>query len=199
MSFPPPGPGTTYGAPPVINPGRAAGGPFPVAAMAAPVIHATPIISTTNSNVMNETVYVPSPMDKLTTVFVGSITEGVYDSWMERILRTCGVVRNWKRVTDSNARPKGFGFCIYDNAESVWRALKVLGGEGLNRPGLELPSLDADFPSKRLMLKVDAVARRHVDEYKAAVARTGSEEMVAKGDKAAEEELAVVMKDMKSI
>ncbi|KAJ3213177.1 hypothetical protein HDU67_003192 [Dinochytrium kinnereticum] len=183
---------TQYGAPPIINPP-----PRPGQFSAAPLMHATPILSAP-APLAQPTMYIPSPMDKLTTVFVGSITEGVYDAWMERLLRTCGVVRNWKRVTDSNARPKGFGFCVYDSAESVLRALRVLGGEGGDSGGIELPSLDADHPSKKLLLKVDAVARRHVEEYKAAMTRTNNDEVVARAEKMALDEVAQVLKEMKS-
>ncbi|KAI8852405.1 hypothetical protein BC829DRAFT_385047 [Chytridium lagenaria] len=174
-----PGSKTQYGAPPTFNPPPQlpTGGQF--STIAPPVIHSAPIVSMHSSSVQPST-YFPSPMDKLTTVFVGSITEGVYDNWMERVLRTCGVVRTWKRVTDSNARPKGFGFCIYDSAESVLRALRILGGEGTDTG-------------------VDAVARRHIEEYKAAVARTNSDDVVARGDAMAREELNQVLNEMKSV
>ncbi|KAJ3104635.1 hypothetical protein HDU97_009026 [Phlyctochytrium planicorne] len=173
--------------------------PNPGQFSAAPVIHSAPIISTPAMPIPQATVFIPSPMDKLTTVFVGSITEGVYDTWVERILRSCGNVRNWKRVTDANGKPKGFGFCIFDSAESVLRALRILGGEGSEAGPVELPSLDANFPSKKLLLKVDAVARRHIDDYKANMSRNVSPEAVAQGDTMAREELGVVLKEMKSV
>ncbi|KAJ3197060.1 hypothetical protein HK101_006244 [Irineochytrium annulatum] len=192
--FPAAGPPSQYGAPtfnplppaplPSLNGGPPSG--LGTAAMAAPVLNASAVSQFQQmpqqmhharheemarhmagvQQMMAQQVFAPSPADKLTTVFVGSITDGVADSWMERILRTCGLVRNWKRVTDSNGRPKGFGFCIYDSAESVLRALRVLGGEGSTTGGLEVPAPGASTPPKRLNLKVDAVARRHIDDYR---------------------------------
>lgn len=123
-------------------------------------------------------VYVPSPQDKLTTVFIGSIAEGVTDAWMERFLKACGGVRNWKRVTDAQGKPKGFGFCVYDSAASVLVCLRALGGEAAASPsssssttaptsaskGLVLQSASG-LSAKPLLVKVDAVARKHVDEF----------------------------------
>jgi len=39
----------------------------------------------------------------------------------------CGTVTSWKRVEDvETKKPKGFGFCEYDKAEHVRRALRLL-------------------------------------------------------------------------
>ena len=83
-------------------------------------------------------------------------------------------MKSWKRVTDaSSGKPKGFGFCVYDQASSVLRALRILGLEPLQGPdpntkpaGIELPSSSSDVPSKKLLLKVDAVARKHIEEHR---------------------------------
>ncbi|KAJ3308234.1 hypothetical protein HDU76_004058, partial [Blyttiomyces sp. JEL0837] len=127
---------------------------------------------------------IPSPSDKLTTVFIGGIPDGVTDVWIERILRTCGGIKSWKRVTDAQGKPKGFGFCVYETAESVLRCLRILGGEGPDKEPLTLPALtgphaNKESGKKKLIVKVDAVARKHVDEYvdssSAAAAAVGSE------------------------
>jgi len=41
------------------------------------------------------------------TVFVGNISERVPEALLKRILATCGVVINWKRVST-------FGFCEFE-------------------------------------------------------------------------------------
>lgn len=39
----------------------------------------------------------------------------------------CGPVKSWKRAQDpSNGAPKGFGFCEFESAEGVLRALRLL-------------------------------------------------------------------------
>ncbi|KAJ3088634.1 hypothetical protein HK102_008302 [Quaeritorhiza haematococci] len=112
--------------------------------------------------------------DKLTTVFVGGISPGVNDEWLEKMFKATGNLKSWKRVTDSEGKPKGFGFCVFADAESVLRALRVLGGEGAGQTelgrsegsgGIELPNLENGGPPKKLKLNVDEVARRYIDEY----------------------------------
>ncbi|KAI9017154.1 hypothetical protein BC832DRAFT_588428 [Gaertneriomyces semiglobifer] len=117
----------------------------------------------------------PSAADKLTTIFVGSIADGVSDTWIERILRICGPIRSWKRMTDPSGKPKAFGFCVYENAEAVSRALRVLNGEGRFMDGVELPS-PSGGPPKKLKLNVDETARKHLEHYRSTRAN-GSDEI----------------------
>jgi RNA recognition motif-containing protein len=65
-------------------------------------------------------------------------------------LKLCGPVKSWKRAQDpTNGTPKGFGFCEFESAEGVLRALRLLSK--FNIDGQELVvSLDfhhffADF------------------------------------------------------
>ncbi|TPX64546.1 hypothetical protein SpCBS45565_g05789 [Spizellomyces sp. 'palustris'] len=138
----------------------------------------------------------PKPLtaeDKSTTVFVGSIADGVSDLWMERILKLCGPVRNWRRMQDATGKPKGFGFCVYENAESVSRALRVLGGEGQGElaRGIEL-AVPGGAP-KTLKLNVDEVARKHLEQYRAS--RMNHEDEGE--DKAIREQLLVYARQMR--
>lgn len=42
-------------------------------------------------------------------------------------MKLCGPVKSWKRPQDStNGALKGFGFCEFDSAEGVLRALRLL-------------------------------------------------------------------------
>ncbi|KAI9095946.1 hypothetical protein DFS34DRAFT_625504 [Phlyctochytrium arcticum] len=111
----------------------------------------------------------PKPLtaeDKLTTVFVGAIAEGVTDVWMERILRLCGPIRNWRRMQDPSGKPKGFGFCVYELAESVSRALRIIGGEGEGEFSRGVELAVAGGVPKKLKLNVDEVARKHLEQYR---------------------------------
>lgn len=42
-------------------------------------------------------------------------------------LKLCGPVKSWKRAQDpTDGTPKGFGFCEFESAEGVLRALRLL-------------------------------------------------------------------------
>ncbi|KAI8811501.1 hypothetical protein BJ742DRAFT_143818 [Cladochytrium replicatum] len=139
----------------------------------------------------------PTVDDKLTTVFVTSITEGTTDEWMEKILGTCGAVKSWKRMTDAQGKPKAFGFCVYEDAVAALRALKVLGGEGAVQKqwgrkegeGVEVPHLTGGT-TKRLKLNADEAARKYIQDF------TSSEDIAQ--DKAALDEVLKVLSSMKN-
>ncbi|KAI7862951.1 hypothetical protein BDF14DRAFT_1734970 [Spinellus fusiger] len=109
----------------------------------------------------------PSPYDtgKLTTVFVGAIAAGVNDVWIERFLKACGSLRQWKRVTDPGGKLKGFGFAEYEDPDSVLRALHVLGGSD-GHEGVTLLAMDGSDVKKKLIVKVDDVVKEHLEQYK---------------------------------
>ncbi|CAG8679797.1 16440_t:CDS:10, partial [Racocetra fulgida] len=98
-----------------------------------------------------------SEVEKLTTLFIGGISPGVTDDWMERIL-------------------KGFGFAEYLDADSVLRALRVLGGEGpgddKKDKGVVLPALEEGAMGKKLIVKADETTRKYLDQYEASRPRT---------------------------
>ncbi|CAG8572177.1 8743_t:CDS:10 [Racocetra persica] len=117
-----------------------------------------------------------SEVEKLTTLFIGGISPGVTDDWMERILKTCGSLKSWKRVKDQSGNPKGFGFAEYLDADSVLRALRVLGGEGpgddKKDKGVVLPALEEGAMGKKLIVKADETTRKYLDQYEASRPRT---------------------------
>ncbi|KAL4278682.1 hypothetical protein GQ457_03G007960 [Hibiscus cannabinus] len=59
-----------------------------------------------------------------TTVYIGKIAPSVDNDFMLSLLRLCGPVKSWKRP--SNGAPKSFGFCEFESAEGVLRALRLL-------------------------------------------------------------------------
>ncbi|RIA79856.1 hypothetical protein C1645_793674 [Glomus cerebriforme] len=117
-----------------------------------------------------------SEVERLTTLFIGGISPGVTDDWMEKILKTCGTLKSWKRVKDQSGNPKGFGFAEYADADSVLRALRVLGGEGSGDEkkdkGVVLPALEEGANGKKLIVKADENTRKYLDQYEASRPRT---------------------------
>ncbi|KAL6192515.1 hypothetical protein ACLB2K_033603 [Fragaria x ananassa] len=62
-----------------------------------------------------------------TTVFVGKIAPTVNNDFILYLLQLCGPVKLWKRAQDpTDGTPKGFGFCEFESAEGVLRALRLM-------------------------------------------------------------------------
>ncbi|KAL6187078.1 hypothetical protein ACLB2K_043193 [Fragaria x ananassa] len=62
-----------------------------------------------------------------TTVFVGKIAPTVNNDFILYLLQLCGPVKLWKRAQDpTDGTPRGFGFCEFESAEGVLRALRLL-------------------------------------------------------------------------
>ncbi|KAK4402801.1 hypothetical protein Sango_1020800 [Sesamum angolense] len=61
-----------------------------------------------------------------TTVYVGKISSTVENDFMLSLLQLCGPVKSWKRPQDPTGTLKGFGFCEFESAEGVLRALRLL-------------------------------------------------------------------------
>lgn len=95
------------------------------------------------------------------TVFVGSISPGVPDRWLTKLLEACGGFRRWKRVS------KAFGFADYQGAPDVLRICAVLHD-------VELPSMGAEHgaPTKRLVVKADEKTNRFLGEFEKTLVRT---------------------------
>ncbi|GAC95178.1 RNA recognition motif containing protein [Pseudozyma hubeiensis SY62] len=89
-----------------------------------------------------------------TTLFVGSISPGISDSWLTQLLEACGHLRSLKRAS------KAFGFAEYADPDSVLRAIEVLQGR-------ELPSMgaEASAPPKKLLVKADEKTKRFLERY----------------------------------
>jgi RNA-binding protein 25 len=54
---------------------------------------------------------------------------------MEKLLRTCGDLKAWKRSKDAQGEFKAFGFAEFDNLESVFCVLKFLNNAALTADG----------------------------------------------------------------
>ncbi|KAI0165938.1 hypothetical protein GGR57DRAFT_512898 [Xylariaceae sp. FL1272] len=69
----------------------------------------------------------PSREEIVRTVFVSGITEGLGGNQViEQLLAVAGNLRRWDRPLDSAGKELNFGFAQYDDAESLWRASKIL-------------------------------------------------------------------------
>ncbi|XP_042053021.1 RNA-binding protein 25-like isoform X2 [Salvia splendens] len=94
---------------------------------------------------------VASAEEPQTTVYVGKISSTVENDFMLSLLQLCGPVKNWKRPQDPTGTLKGFGFCEFESAEGVLRALRLLN------------KLRVD--GQELMLNVNQTTRKYLERY----------------------------------
>ncbi|KAK6139216.1 hypothetical protein DH2020_027036 [Rehmannia glutinosa] len=94
---------------------------------------------------------VTSAEEPQTTVYVGKISSTVDNDFMLSLLQLCGPVKNWKRPQDPTGTLKGFGFCEFESAEGVLRALRLLN------------KLSID--GQELMLNVNQTTRKYLERY----------------------------------
>lgn len=102
---------------------------------------------------------VPPTEKPQTTVYVGKIAPTVDNEFLLSLLRLCGPVKSLKRAQDpSDGTPKGFGFCEFEAAEGVLRALRLLSK--LNIDGQELVLKITDATRQYLELYVEKKTER---------------------------------------
>ena len=71
-------------------------------------------------------------------VWVGKIPDGVSDTFLLRLLETCGTVVSWKRVTDSKGKQNSFGICEYLTVESMLKSLRLLNNFPIDNSELQV-------------------------------------------------------------
>ncbi|BBN09068.1 RNA-binding protein 25 [Marchantia polymorpha subsp. ruderalis] len=87
-----------------------------------------------------------------TTVYVGKIASTIEDEFLRALLELCGVIKSWKRAQDpTTGSPKGFGFCEFESAEGVLRALRLLNKFSLD--------------GQELVLNVNQATRDYLERY----------------------------------
>ncbi|XP_077237741.1 RNA-binding motif protein 25-like isoform X2 [Tasmannia lanceolata] len=126
-------------------------GPIPpLSRPPVPGIRGVPPIA---SPVIRPLVPIVPPTEKpQTTVYVGKIAPTVENDFLLSILRLCGPVKSWKRAQDpTDGSPRGFGFCEFESAEGVLRALRLLSK--FNVDGQEL------------VLNVNQATREYLERY----------------------------------
>ncbi|KAK1554183.1 hypothetical protein Q3G72_008999 [Acer saccharum] len=113
---------------PVFHP-RPPGAVGVLPAVSRPPLHGIPGIRPIIPPVVRPVGFpIVTPAEKpQTTVYVGKIAPTADNDFMLALLKVCGPVKSWKRVQDpSNGTLKGFGFCEFESAEGVLRALRLL-------------------------------------------------------------------------
>ncbi|KAI9596251.1 hypothetical protein BDF19DRAFT_438610 [Syncephalis fuscata] len=109
-----------------------------------------------------------NPPPGVTSLFVGGISPGISDIWMEQLLRICGNVFRWKRVLDSEQKRE-------------------------NGQVIELPIPSAPKETKKLIIRADEKTRAALDKYEA---ENQKEKNESADDQAAMEGIEALLKDM---
>lgn len=96
---------------------------------------------------------VVAPAEKpQTTVYVGKIAPSVENDFIRSLLELCGPVKSWKRAQDpSDGTPRRFGFCEFESAEGVLRALRLL--------------TKCSVDGEELVLNVNQATREYLERY----------------------------------
>ncbi|KAJ6814270.1 RNA-binding protein 25 isoform X1 [Iris pallida] len=110
-------------------------------------------IPTVVNPLVRPAVPIVAPTEKpQTTVYVGKIAPSVDNDFLLSLLRLCGPVKSWKRAQDpTDGTPKGFGFCEFEAAEGILRALRLL------------TKLSID--GQELVLNINQATREYLERY----------------------------------
>ncbi|KAI0763542.1 hypothetical protein BD413DRAFT_616199 [Trametes elegans] len=112
--------------------------------------------------------FVP-PQPKPVTLFIGSISGGITDAFLNEILGACGPVISFKRLITPANKPQGFGFAEFQDPDSALRAMALLNG-------VELPALEDGCVNKKLLVKADERTKIFLDAYQAQKMRTDADD-----------------------
>ncbi|XP_021727007.1 RNA-binding protein 25-like isoform X1 [Chenopodium quinoa] len=92
------------------------------------------------------------PEKPQTTVYVGKIAPSVENDFIRSLLELCGPIKSWKRAQDpSDGTPRRFGFCEFESAEGVLRALRLLS--------------KCNVDGEELVLNVNQATREYLERY----------------------------------
>ncbi|KAF9525525.1 hypothetical protein CPB83DRAFT_909129 [Crepidotus variabilis] len=100
----------------------------------------------------------PQPQSKTATLFIGSISGGITDNFLNQLLSACGPVKSFKRLITPANKPQGFGFAEYEDPNGAIRATTILNG-------VELPALEDGCANKKLLVKADEKTRAFLDAF----------------------------------
>ncbi|KAF8895252.1 hypothetical protein BD779DRAFT_1735992 [Infundibulicybe gibba] len=113
--------------------------------------------------------FVPPQAQKQTTLFVGSISGGITDAFLNQLLTACGPIKSFKRLITPANKPQGFGFAEFEEPDGALRALALLNN-------VELPALEDGCANKKLLVKADEKTRAFLDAYQAQRMLTNADE-----------------------
>lgn len=130
---------------------------------------------------MHHPQFVP-PQPRSTTLFVGSISGGITDNFLNALLGACGPISSFKRLITPANKPQGFGFAEFQDPDGALRAMTLLNG-------VELPALEDGCANKKLLVKADEKTKMFLDAYQAQRMITNAEEEYIRRCKARVDEL----------
>ncbi|THV03664.1 hypothetical protein K435DRAFT_835728 [Dendrothele bispora CBS 962.96] len=113
--------------------------------------------------------FMPPQAQKPTKLFVGSISGGVQDDFLNELLSACGKVNSFKRLITPAGKPQGFGFADFEDPDGALRAVDLLNG-------VELPALEDGCANKKLLVKADEKTKVFLDAYGSQRMRTNTDE-----------------------
>ncbi|KAF5382422.1 hypothetical protein D9615_002773 [Tricholomella constricta] len=126
--------------------------------------------------------FVPPQAQKQTTLFVGSISGGINDAFLNQLLTACGPIKSFKRLITPANKPQGFGFAEFEEPDGALRALSLMNG-------IELPALEDGCANKKLLVKADEKTRAFLDAYQSQRMVTSADEAQTAQSKAKLDEL----------
>lgn len=112
---------------------------------------------------MHHQPFMPPAAQKQTTLFVGSISAGITDAFLNQLLavscpcprachnthflyQACGPIKSFKRLITPANKPQGFGFAEFEEPDAALRAMSLL-------QGVELPALEDGCANKALLVR----------------------------------------------
>ncbi|KZT64186.1 hypothetical protein DAEQUDRAFT_769935 [Daedalea quercina L-15889] len=122
------------------------------------------------------------PPQRSTTLFIGSISGGITDAFLNSLLQGCGPITSFKRLITPANKPQGFGFAEYQDPDGALRAMALLNG-------VELPALEDGCVNKKLLVKADEKTKMFLDAYQAQKMVTPTDEETMRNAKAKVDQL----------
>lgn len=72
------------------------------------------------------------------TVFFGNISYDCHEDELKRTLRTVGPYRDFKPMFGDDNKPKGFGFCTYNDPDTAASSIRNLNKLSINSRDLKV-------------------------------------------------------------
>ncbi|THH21417.1 hypothetical protein EW146_g166 [Bondarzewia mesenterica] len=126
---------------------------------------------------MHHQQFVPPQAHKEVTLFIGSISGGITDAFLNQLLSACGPVKSFKRLITPANKPQGFGFAEFEDPDGALRAMALLNN-------VELPALEDGCMSKKLLVKADEKTKMFLDAYSTQRMQTDVDEVTMQKSKA---------------
>lgn len=68
------------------------------------------------------------PVIEYKKLYIGRFPSSISDTFIIKLLETCGVINMWKRAKDHLGNNKGYGICEYVSVEGMLKCLRLLNG-----------------------------------------------------------------------